>query len=270
MAIRLIAFDMDDTLLRDDRTIGERTIAALRAAHERGVVIVANTGRGKQTMWDFVRQIGVVDASICTNGAQIYDKDGNILAENPVPMETAKRVARLAKQGGWYVQGYSADSYFFEKVCAENAQYAEMAGHTGDEVGDLEQYICEDPYKMLFLVNEPERMQALKDAAYPAFSDELFLCVSKPFFLELTSKKASKGAALMEVAKLFGVMPSETMAIGDSGNDVSMIQAAGVGVAMGNATEELKAHADYITLTNEEEGVAAVIEKFILREGTAK
>ena len=70
MAIRLIAFDMDDTLLRDDRTIGERTLRALRAAHEQGVKIIPATGRGKHSMWNFVQQMGVADAAICTNGGQ--------------------------------------------------------------------------------------------------------------------------------------------------------------------------------------------------------
>ena len=70
MAIKLIAFDMDDTLLKDDRTIGARTMAALRAAHEKGVKIVPATGRGRSTMWKYVEEIGCVDAAICTNGAQ--------------------------------------------------------------------------------------------------------------------------------------------------------------------------------------------------------
>ena len=97
MAIRLIAFDMDDTLLRDDRTIGERTLRALRAAHEQGVKIIPATGRGKHSMWNFVQQMGVADAAICTNGAQVYDAAGRPVMEHPVPLETALRVARFVK-----------------------------------------------------------------------------------------------------------------------------------------------------------------------------
>ena len=81
MAIKLIAFDMDDTLLLDDRTIGERTMRALRAAHEQGVRIVPATGRGKHSMWNYVEQIGVADAAICTNGAQVYDGAGRPIRE---------------------------------------------------------------------------------------------------------------------------------------------------------------------------------------------
>lgn len=83
MAIKLIAFDMDDTLLRSDRTIGQRTLEALRAAHDKGVKIVPATGRGRSTMWKYVEQMGCADAAICTNGAQIYDGRGDVIEENP-------------------------------------------------------------------------------------------------------------------------------------------------------------------------------------------
>ena len=264
MAIKLIAFDMDDTLLRDDRTIGARTMATLRAAHEKGVKIVPATGRGRSTMWKYVEEIGCVDAAICTNGAQMYDGQGNVIEENPVPLEAARRIARFAKENGWYVQGYNEEDYYFDTLCEGTRVYAENGGHMGQEVGDLEAYMTEDPYKMLFVETDPERMAELKKQAIPLFGDELCVFISKPFYLEMTAPKATKGAAVLALGRRFGVMPSEIMTFGDSANDISMIEAAGVGVVMDNARAEIKEYADMIAPSNEDEGVAQIVEKYVL------
>lgn len=264
MAIKLIAFDMDDTLLRDDQTIGERTLRALRAAHEKGVRIVPATGRGKSTMWNFVEKMGCADAAICTNGAQVYNGKGEPIIENPVPLEAAHRLVRFAKENGWYVQGYNAEDYFFEKETEETRLYARLANHMGLMVGDLERYMTEDPFKMLFVQMDMEKMAALKSQVYSLFGQELCVFVSKPFYLEVTALAATKGTAVLKLAERFGVMPAETMCFGDSGNDISMIEAVGVGVVMDNAREEIKAHADLIAPSNQEEGVAQVIEKYVL------
>ena len=264
MAIKLIAFDMDDTLLRGDRTIGARTLAALHAAHEKGVRIVPATGRGRSTMWNYVEEMGCADAAICTNGAQVYDGKGNVLAENPVPLAIAKRVARFAKENGWYVQGYNDKDYYFDTLCEGTKVYAYHANHMGLEVGDLEAYMTQDPFKMLFVETDPERMALLKQQVQPLFGKELCIFISKPFYLGLTAPSATKGAAVLALAERFGVMPGEVMTFGDSTNDISMIEAAGVGVVMGNAREEIKQYADLIAPGNDDEGVAQVIEKYVL------
>ena len=269
MAIKLIAFDMDDTLLLDDRTIGARTLRALRAAHDRGVRIVPATGRGKHSMWNYVQQIGCVDAAICTNGAQVYDGAGKPIIERPVPLDTARRVARFAKENGWYLQGYSADDYFFERETDESRLYASLAGHIGNAVGDLESYLTQPPFKLLFVETDMDKMAALKAQAIPLFGQEMCMFVSKPFYLEITDPAATKGAAVLALAERFGLLPGETMCFGDSGNDLSMIDAAGVGVVMDNALPEIKAHADLIAPANSLEGVAQIIEKYVLGEADA-
>ena len=264
MAIKLIAFDMDDTLLKNDRTIGERTLKALRVAHDRGVKIVPATGRGRSTMWKYVEQMGCADAAICTNGAQVYDGKGDVLEENPVPLAIARRVARFAKENGWYVQGYNLQDYYFDHVTEGTKVYAYHANHMGLEVGDLEAFMTEDPFKMLFVETDKERMALLRQQAEPLFGEELCIFISKPFYLELTAPKATKGAAVLALGRRFGVMPSEIMVFGDSANDISMIEAAGVGVVMDNARDEIKEYADLIAPGNDEEGVAQIIEKYVL------
>ena len=137
MAIRLIAFDMDDTLLRDDRTIGERTLRALRAAHEQGVKIIPGN-RTRQTFDVELRpsRWALRTRQFCTNGAQVYDAAGRPAMEHPVPLETALRVARFARRrtaGIW--QGYSENDYFFDHETDETRLYARLANHMGSGGG---------------------------------------------------------------------------------------------------------------------------------------
>jgi Cof subfamily protein (haloacid dehalogenase superfamily) len=265
MAIKLIAFDMDDTLLLDDRTIGARTLRALRAAHEQGVKIVPATGRGKHSMWNYVQQIGVADAAICTNGAQVYDGAGNPIRECPVPLDLAREIVRFAQENGWYVQGYSEDDYFFAEETEETRLYARLSNHMGKAVGNLLQYMQAPPFKLLFVQTDMEKMARLKEQAFARFGKALCVFDSKPFYLEMTDHGATKGAAVRYLAERFGLLPGETMCFGDSGNDLSMIESAGVGVVMGNARAEIQAHADLIAPTNQEEGVAQVIEQYVLQ-----
>lgn len=265
MAIKLIAFDMDDTLLLDDRTIGERTMRALRAAHEQGVRIVPATGRGKHSMWNYVEQIGVADAAICTNGAQVYDGAGRPIRERPVDLDLARQIVRFAKENGWYVQGYSEDDYFFEAETEETRLYARLANHMGRQVGDLIAYMQQPPFKMLFVQTDMEKMARLKAQAVSRFGQALCVFDSKPFYLEMTDHGATKGAAVLDLAERFGVLPGEVMCFGDSGNDLSMIECAGVGVVMGNARAEIQEHADLIAPTNQDEGVAQMLEQYVLQ-----
>lgn len=121
--------------------------------------------------------------------------------EHPVPLETALRVARFAKENGWYLQGYSENDYFFDHETDETRLYARLANHMGQAVGDLEKYMTEPPFKLLFVQTDPEKMQRLKDTAIPLFGKEMCLFVSKPFYLEITDPKATKGAALLALAE---------------------------------------------------------------------
>ena len=267
MAVRLIAFDMDDTLLRDDRTIGARTLRALRAAHEAGVRIVPATGRGKHSMWNYVEQIGCADAAICTNGAQVYDGAGAPIRETPVALDLARDIVRFAVDGGWYVQAYSEDDYYFARETDGTRLYARLSGHMGREVGDLLEAMQAPPFKLLFVETDMERMRVLKEQAHARFDKDLCVFDSKPFYLEITDPTATKGAAVLYLARRFGVLPGETMCFGDSQNDLSMIECAGTGVVMANAREEIRARADLVAPSNEEEGVAQVLEQYVLREG---
>jgi Cof subfamily protein (haloacid dehalogenase superfamily) len=116
-------------------------------------------------------------------------------------------------------------------------------------------------------MDEPHRILELKDEFSKILGDEIEITTSKPEYLEFTHRDATKGKALEYLAVAKGIVKEDIIAIGDSFNDISMIQYAGLGVAMGNAPAEVKEYADYVTGTNDEDGVAQVIDKFVLKRG---
>ena len=135
----------------------------------------------------------------------------------------------------------------------------------GRQVGDLIAYMQQPPFKMLFVQTDMEKMARLKAQAASRFGQALCVFDSKPFYLEMTDHGATKGAAVLDLAERFGVLPGEVMCFGDSGNDLSMIECAGVGVVMGNARAEIQEHADLIAPTNQDEGVAQILEQYVLQ-----
>ncbi len=264
MAVKLLAFDLDDTLLKSDLTIGERTVKALRAAHDKGVLIVPASGRGAQTLWKYVEQINTVDAVVTTNGSQVVGRQHEVIFEQRIPLGTAKEIAKFAEEHNWYIQGYSADDFYYEKVTKETELYHYYGGHWGQAIGPVSENIQEDPYKMIFIETDLEEMARLKACADKAFADRVSLFMSKPFYYEITAKGCNKGSSVLRIAKEHGITPDEIMCCGDSDNDLSMIDMAGYRVVVGNARDEVKAHATIVCGTNDEEGVADVIEKYIL------
>ena len=114
--------------------------------------------------------------------------------------------------------------------------------------------------------DDREKLKQIRDLLQEKYGDQLNIVFSKPFFLEATDKNASKGTALLKVAEMYGIKPQEVIAIGDSENDISMIRNAGLGIAVANAKERIKKEADFVTLSNNESGVAYAINKFIFNE----
>ena len=262
--IRLITLDLDDTLLNSDKHISPRTEAALRRAAEAGVEIVPASGRGAQTLWKYVEQLGTVDAVVTTNGSQVLNRQHEVIFERRIPKDTARQIARFAEDHNWYIQGYTADDFYYEKVTKETELYHQFGGHWGYPIGKLSENITEDPYKMIFIEEDMEEMARLRAAADERFSKEVNLFGSKPFYYEATAPGCTKGEALLRLAEEHGISREEIMCCGDSDNDLSMLDAAGYAVAVGNARDSVKAHANIVCASNDEEGVAQVVEQYIL------
>lgn len=277
MPIRAIAFDLDDTLLRPDASVSDYTVDVLRRAAAQGIIILPASGRTRDSMWPAVERIGCASAFISCNGADIWglrpSSDGMqplsgaacpLLMQELLPVELAHEVARFASDRGVYCQTYSPSRFFYSIENDYAVSYANSSSLEGEYVGDLTAFIRQ-PVTKLLMMDTPQRIAELYQEARALFAGRAMLTCSKPYFLECNPLRATKGNALRWCSGHFGFRMDELIAFGDSLNDVSMLEAAGTGIAMGNAREDVKAMGFTVCGTNEEDGVARYIEENILR-----
>lgn len=273
MPIRAIAFDLDDTLLRSDLTVSDYTVDVLRRAKERGIVILPASGRTRDSMFPTVQRIGCADAFISCNGADVWGltqpaptagTECPLLMQELLPVELAHEVARFAADRGVYCQTYSPSRFYFSIDNEYAVSYAHSSSLEGEYVGDLTAFI-QKPVTKLLMMDTPARIAALYEEAKVIFSGRASLTCSKPYFLECNPLRATKGNALRWCGEHFGFTMDELLTFGDSLNDVSMLEAAGIGVAMGNAREDVKSLGFPVCRTNDEDGVARYIDENILR-----
>ena len=263
MPIRAIAFDLDDTLLRSDLTVSDYTVDVLRRAADRGIIILPASGRTRDSMFPTVQRIGCADAFISCNGADVWTPDRELIMQELLPVALAHEVARYAADRGVYCQTYSPSRFYFSVDNEYAVSYANSSSLEGEFVGDLTAFI-QRPVTKLLMMDTPEKIAAMYEEAKTIFAGRASMTCSKPYFLECNPLKATKGNALTWCADHFGFRMDELLTFGDSLNDVSMLAAAGIGVAMGNAREDVKAMGFPVCLTNDEDGVARYIEEYIL------
>lgn len=269
MKYRMLVLDLDDTLLTDDLSIGEGDRQAIQKASKLGVCITIATGRMFKATLPYAEQLGINVPVITYQGALIKEtKTRKNLFHCPIPMDIAREVARDSADKRLYMQAYIDDDYYVEKYTEHSDMYERISGFKGIEVGRLDKFIDTDVTKLL-IIDDPVNIQKLKDLYKKQFGEILCITTSKPTLLEFTHKDATKGRAIERLSKSLDIDRQGIVAIGDSYNDLPMIEYAGLGVAMGNASEDVKKRADYVTHTNNDNGIAHVIEKFILKEDTS-
>jgi Cof subfamily protein (haloacid dehalogenase superfamily) len=261
---RMIAIDLDDTLLTDERIITPGTVEAIKRAMETGVLVTVATGRMFPSALPFASQLGLNVPLITYQGAVIKDMKGeNVMYERYVSPALSRRLLDIANKKNLHLQVYQDDILYSAADNEKLRQYAEFAGVPYTVEPDLYKLTERDFIKLL-IFDEPDMLDDLAEELRAEFGDTAYITKSKPFFLEIMHPEASKGRAILHLAQTFGIDRSEIIGIGDSYNDLDLLEVAGLGVAMGNAPDEIKQKADYVTLSNNEEGVRHVIEKFVL------
>ncbi len=266
MNYRLIACDLDGTLRAEQNaTFTPRVRDAVQRAMARGAHVVMATGRMFPTAEVFAHDLGLADPVVCEHGATIRDlQTDEILWERRVPRDLLREVAALA--GCEWTLTACLDGELYTPCITENAlrfagKYAREHLH---ELPDLADHLPREPQKLL-LINDVETTDRLFAECVARFGERLQVVRSFDKYVELTHRAASKGNAVKWLAERWGIARVEVIAIGDQDNDRSMIEWAGLGVAMGNAVESVKQIADYIAPSAAEDGAAAVVEKFVIR-----
>ena len=257
MSYKLIAIDMDGTLITSDKKITERSIRAMQEAEAAGAYVVLASGRMAANVKVLSKDLGLHSPAICGGGSQVVDADFNILHTCYIQPEVAKQVLDVCREEGLYVQIFDDGNYIFQKHTPSSDVYHEISGLNPVEDPHLfEREHIETP--KILIIEPAERLKEVQPM--------LNIGRSRPTFLELNNPEGNKGVALKILSEKLGLKQSELIAIGDNQIDASMIEYAGLGVAVGNALDEIKEIADYISADNDHEGVTEVIEKFILEK----
>lgn len=263
--IRLIALDLDDTLLNTEMKICQENIAAIEVVREKGVYVTIATGRMFSSAKPYIKQLQLQIPVITYQGALIVNPvTEETVYHCPVPKDLAIEIATQCEEMGYHLNSYFNDEIYVEKMSKEAEYYQRIANVPMKVVGKLSNFIEDDPTKLVVVANEA-KIDQLKEKWSLEFGDKLYLTKSKPNFLEIMDNQVNKGIGILKVAKSLGIENTqEIMTIGDSYNDLPMFDIAGVSVAMGNSRDEVKAKAKYVTNANSNSGVAAAIKEFLL------
>jgi Cof subfamily protein (haloacid dehalogenase superfamily) len=263
--LRLLAVDVDGTLVGRDLCPSPRVTEAVRRATDGGLCVTLASGRGFPSL---VRLISLLDLRapvIGYQGAEIRDAEsGKILYQATLPADLVEEV--LSIPSGLEVTIHADDRVYLQALRRERSFYDWAFGLPVEIVADFHRVLRRDPLKFL-IIGEPDVLDRYEPTLRVRFAGRLQVVRSHHLFLEGVALGVSKGSALTRVAEMLGVDREATVAVGDQDNDISMIRWAGLGVAMGNATAKVKAAADVIAPPVEEDGLAWVIETAMLRRG---
>jgi Cof subfamily protein (haloacid dehalogenase superfamily) len=272
--VRLLALDIDGTLLRSDKTISPRTREALRAAREAGVHLVLVTGRRYPTARRVARELGEEVPLVLHNGALVVE-DGHVLRCRPLALETARRAIRLGRERGADPVAHCGQQgegrLLVQTVGPSNtllAYYLDRSHPDVCTVEDLERDLAEDPMQVMFGGNAAlmegllaHLMAELGDAVR---IERTFYPAQAVGILDVLAPGVGKAEALAFLQERWRVSAAETLAIGDNWNDREMLAQAGRGLLMGNADPELLRLGLPVLPTNDEDGVAVAIERYVI------
>ncbi len=262
MKIKMIALDLDDTLLDEQIKITSRCENAVKKAASMGIQVILATGRNYICTKQYLRQLELAAPVITNGGAEVYDERGELIRSRYLTAEMAKEIIGFAVAEGVHFQIYRDDCFCYEKEDEYCALYSSFNGLKGMEIPDLRNRSHDTP--KLLIIDREEKILELRKKAEKTFGSKYNISISKPWYLEFNRPDASKGAALRYLAEMYGLERENIMAVGDGQIDLSMIEYAGLGIAMANGWDTILERADFITASNQEDGVAKAIEKFVI------
>lgn len=270
--IDLIAIDLDGTLLRDDKTISDRTKSAVKAAQDAGVEVVICSGRPYNAIVDILNELGLNNPenhSITYNGGMVVqNKSQKIISSSHLTFEETIELYEYFLSLGMPVGCIDAEvGYYFDDFSYETSRYVRDQNKLDHIRRDADDLPADSVfYKLVMAMDTGEVLQEHMDNMDTDLYEKYSIMRSHPHQLELMPKGIDKGAGLRSLCEHLGLSMESVMGIGDEENDIGMLESVGFPVVMANGSEKLKKMAKKVTLSNEEDGVAVVIEALLAGE----
>lgn len=269
--VRIIALDLDDTLLKDDLTISDYTVEVLHRAAENGIYIVLCSGRAENAILPYVRKLEIAGFEtgryiIAHNGAAIFDLHKRIpIYTRAVDSEILIKAYHIAEESGFSCQVYDSSTIYSPFENKWVLLDKNLSGLKLSIIEDFESFLHPGFSKMV-IPGEPEKLLELQKKLKDLFKEKAVIFTSKPYFLEILPPGTGKGEALEYLAETVLKIPHEqTMSFGDSMNDESMILYAAHSTAMSNGLEHIKKIARHVTeFSNDQDGVASFVDKYCM------
>ena len=266
---RLLACDLDGTVIGDDTTIHSAVHRALAAAQKRGVHVTLATGRGFPATLPFARELHITLPLICYQGGLIkHPLTGERLYQATMERSLVLQVIKLARARDWHLVVYIDDDIYLPRLCHPRSFYHDLLGtnlHIVDELAHAVREHNQDPAKFI-IVADKAKADRIQSEMSARFDQQMVVVRSHDLFVEGNPLGVNKGDALRRLSEHLDVPQSQVMAIGDQGNDVPMIMWAGLGVAMENGSAAARAAADWIAPPLSDDGAAVAIQRFLLAD----
>ena len=262
MSYKLLALDLDGTLLMPDKTIPADVKAAITKLTEAGVIVTLATGRMYPTVQQCALELGINVPLICYNGALVRDAIGSeTLLYKPLPLDLQDAIIKCGEEHGWYLQLYQNDTVCAAEIVWETLADPDAKTLPPRALGKLSEAELAPSPKMMSMC-PPEEVEMRTEAFRLATGDRLYIASSTPTLVEMMQKGVCKSEALKLLSAHYNIPREQVVVCGDSGNDADMVAWAGLGCAMANGTDKLKAIADYVCQNSNSYGVLEVMHKF--------
>jgi Cof subfamily protein (haloacid dehalogenase superfamily) len=252
-------------LIGEDAVLHPRTRAAIAATRAREIHVVIVTGRMFRSVRPYALEAGLEDPVVCYQGAVVAEPvSGRWLQHVPIPLELARESIAAVNDEGFGLNCYVDDELYVAEITPEARRYADFQHLELHAVGNLLEWLDKPPTKLV-VIEDPDVLDGLKQRMIDRFGGRLYISKSLPYFLEFASPDVTKAAGLDFLSHHLGFSRERTVAFGDGENDIELVDWAGYGVAVANAHEQVKAVADFVCPSVDEEGVAQVLEAFLAR-----
>jgi Cof subfamily protein (haloacid dehalogenase superfamily) len=267
--IKLLLSDVDGTLVRSDKSLSERSIAAARRLHDAGVRFAVTSGRPPRGMEMLVEPLGLMTPMAAFNGGLVVEPESpaDVIEEHVVPRAAVGRTVDLLESHRLDVWVYRGADWLVRDSDGPHVAREEHAVQFAPSVVASLDGVEEGIAKIVGVSDDHDLVARAEHAVHDELGDHVCATRSQPYYLDVTHPDANKGAVARFLARRFGIESSEIATIGDMPNDVLMFAHSGLSIAMGNADREVQRAARRVTTSNDEDGFANAVERFILREG---